>query len=188
MMITVAELQSERLILRTLGADDAPAVLEYHQRCWPFVAPWSPRVDAEFFTLAGQHARLETERTSRMVGSGVRFYLFRRDDPAGPIVGDLHFSSIIRGAFQSCFIGYKMDGGATNRGYMTEALRRGAEFAFMDLRLHRLEANIMPRNLASRRVVTKLGFAEEGLARKYLKINGVWEDHLHYVLLNPDEE
>lgn len=187
-MITVAELRSERLVLRVLNADDAPAVLEYHRRCWPFVASWSPLVDARFFTVEAQRERLEAERAARISGSGIRFYLFPLTDPAGPIVGDLHFSSIIRGAFQSCFVGYKMDENATNRGHMTEALQRGVEFAFKELRLHRLEANIMPRNLPSRRVVIKVGFIEEGMSRKYLKINGVWEDHLHYVLLNSDEE
>jgi ribosomal-protein-alanine N-acetyltransferase len=187
-MISIAEIYSERLILRSLGPEEAPAVLEYHRRCWPFVAPWSPLVDAQFFTVEGQRARLESERSARLVGSGVRFYLFPQAQPAGPIIGDLHFSSIVRGAFQSCFVGYKVDGGAANQGYMTEALRRGAAYTFKDLHLHRLEANIMPRNLPSRRVVAKLGFVEEGLSRKYLKINGVWEDHLHYALLNADEE
>lgn len=187
-MITVAELHSARLILRTLGADEAQAVLEYHIRCWPFVAPWSPLVDAHFFTLDAQRARLEGERSLRLVGSGVRFYFFQQSKPAGPIIGDLHFFTIVRGAFQSCFIGYKMDTSAINQGYMTEALQCGITFAFKELRLHRLEANIMPHNLASRRVMAKLGFIEEGLSRKYLKINGVWEDHLHYVMLNPDEE
>jgi ribosomal-protein-alanine N-acetyltransferase len=187
-MITVSEMHSERLILRVLDAEDAPAVLEYHRRCWSFVAPWSQLVDAQFFTVAAQRNRLDTERNARLVGGGVHFYLFRQSQPAGPIIGDLHFSSIIRGAFQSCFIGYKVDGGVANQGYMTEALRRGTAFAFKELRLHRLEANIMPRNLPSRRVVAKLGFVEEGLSRKYLKINGVWEDHLHCILLNPAEE
>ncbi|MBX0326308.1 GNAT family N-acetyltransferase, partial [Oscillochloris sp. ZM17-4] len=186
MMITITELQSERLILRALGADDAPAVLEYHRRCWPSVAPWMPLVEPQFFTVEAHRARLESERTSRLVGSAVRFYLFRQSDPAGPIIGDLNFSSIIRGAFQSCFVGYKMDGAAAGQGYMTEALRRGAEFALTELRLHRLEANIIPRNLPSRRVAAKAGFVEEGLSHKYLRINGVWEDHLHYVLLNND--
>lgn len=187
-MIPVTELRSERLVLRALNAADAPAVLEYHRRCWPFVAPWSPLIDARFFTVEFQRERLESEWTTRLTGGGIRFYLSSRADPEGPILGDLHFSSIIRGAFQSCFVGYKMDENATNRGHMTEALQRGVEFAFKELRLHRLEANIMPRNLPSRRVAIKAGFIEEGLARKYLKINGVWEDHLHYVLLNPDEE
>jgi ribosomal-protein-alanine N-acetyltransferase len=54
------------------------------------------------------------------------------------------------------------------------------------MQLHRIEANVMPRNLRSRRVLAKLGFAEEGLARQYLKINGVWEDHIHYVMFNDD--
>ncbi len=92
-MITVTELHSERLILRALGAEDAPAVLEYHRRCWPFVAPWSPQVAPQFFTVEGQRARLEAERTARLVGGGVRFYLLRQAQPAGLIIGDLHFSS-----------------------------------------------------------------------------------------------
>ena len=70
-----------------------------------------------------------------------------------------------------------MDKAETNRGYMTEALRCVIDFAFNRLRLHRIEANIMPRNHASRRVVEKLGFHYEGLARQYLQINGRWEDH-----------
>ena len=71
-----------------------------------------------------------------------------------------------------------------NRGYITEALRCAIEYAFAQLKLHRIEANIIPRNARSRRVVEKLGFEPEGLARKYLKINGVWEDHLHFVIFN----
>jgi ribosomal-protein-alanine N-acetyltransferase len=79
-----------------------------------------------------------------------------------------------------------MDGAEINHGYITEALRRAIRFAFEDLQLHRIEANIMPKNVRSIRVVEKLGFVNEGLSRKYLKIAGVWEDHVHYVLLNPD--
>jgi ribosomal-protein-alanine N-acetyltransferase len=71
---------------------------------------------------------------------------------------------------------------------MTEALERAISFAFEDMRLHRIEANIMPKNARSIRVVEKLGFVNEGLSRKYLKIAGSWEDHIHYVLLNPSEE
>ena len=66
---------------------------------------------------------------------------------------------------------------------MTEAVRAAADIAFTDLDLHRIEANIMPRNGASLRVAEKAGFYHEGLALKYLRINGVWEDHIHMVLL-----
>jgi ribosomal-protein-alanine N-acetyltransferase len=69
---------------------------------------------------------------------------------------------------------------------MAEALRRGIQIIFEDYGLHRIEASIMPRNQRSIKVTEKLGFVNEGLSRRYLKINGVWEDHIHMVLLNED--
>ena len=71
---------------------------------------------------------------------------------------------------------------------MTEAVRKVTEFAFADLGLHRIEANVMPRNEASAAVLKKCGFRMEGSSQKYLKINGRWEDHLHYVILNESME
>lgn len=71
---------------------------------------------------------------------------------------------------------------------MTEAVEAVVNHAFHELRLHRIEANIMPRNQASLRVVQKLGFQNEGISRKYLQINGKWEDHIHMVLLNEEME
>jgi ribosomal-protein-alanine N-acetyltransferase len=67
---------------------------------------------------------------------------------------------------------------------MTEAIRKGIEIVFQECGLHRIEANILPRNLRSLRVAEKLGFVNEGLSRRYLCINGVWEDHIHMALLN----
>ena len=71
-----------------------------------------------------------------------------------------------------------------NKGYATQAVAAVVRYAFETLRLHRIEANIMPRNKASRRVAEKCGFREEGASPRYLKINGVWEDHIHMALLN----
>ena len=95
---------------------------------------------------------------------------------------------MVWGAFCSAFLGYKMDAEYQNKGYMTDAVRLVVRYAFETLGLHRLEANIMPRNAASLRVVKKNGFVAEGLARKYLKINGIWEDHIHMVKWNEGEE
>jgi ribosomal-protein-alanine N-acetyltransferase len=67
---------------------------------------------------------------------------------------------------------------------MTEAIGRGIDYIFRKEQLHRIEANVMPRNAPSLRVVEKLGFCEEGIAKNYLKIDGKWEDHIHMVLLN----
>jgi ribosomal-protein-alanine N-acetyltransferase len=178
-------LETERLLLQHLLPEHADATLAYAQRIWPAVATWMPLMPDDYFTLAGQHMRLEAEQRLRCEDRGFRFYFTRRNDPGAAIIGDVNLSNIVRGAFQSCFLGYKIDPAHAGHGYMTEAVQRIVEFGFRELYLHRIEANIMPRNTASRRVVEKAGFVEEGLARAYLRINGVWEDHIHYVILNP---
>ena len=97
-------------------------------------------------------------------------------------------SNIVRGAFQSCHLGYRLDGTEQRKGYMTEAVKELTAYAFQNLNLHRIEANIMPHNMASLKVTEKLGFYHEGLAKQYLRINGRWEDHIHTVLLNEEME
>ena len=82
------------------------------------------------------------------------------------------------------FLGYKLDQEYLNQGYMTMAVDMVTAYAFSVLGLHRLEANVMPRNKASLRVLEKNGFLNEGLSKYYLNINGVWEDHIHMVKLN----
>ncbi|HET9221223.1 MAG TPA: GNAT family N-acetyltransferase [Roseiflexaceae bacterium] len=182
-------LHTDRLVLRTVDHTFAARCLDYVARNREFFEAWNPVVDETFYTLAFQEGRLKLDYELRSQDRAVRLWLFKRDDRAFErVVGDLAFSNIVRGAFQSCHLGYKIDGAESSRGLMTEALARASRFAFEQLKLHRIEANIMPRNARSRRVIEKLGFVNEGLSRKYLKIAGVWEDHLHYVMLNPDEE
>lgn len=96
----------------------------------------------------------------------------------------VHLSQISRGVFLSCFLGYHMDQDFLRKGYMTEAVAAVVDYAFGPLGLHRVEANVMPRNLPSLSLLRKLGFEEEGLARDYLKICGQWEDHLHMAKRN----
>ena len=175
--------------MRTIDTSFAARVLDYAVRNRDFMQEWNPATSEAFYTLEFQEERLRIERELLLQDRSVRLWLFKKHDRAFErIIGDLAFSNIVRGAFQSCHLGYKMDGAEINKGYITEALSRAIRFAFGDMQLHRIEANIMPKNVRSRRVVEKLGFVEEGLSRKYLKIAGAWEDHIHYVLLNPDEE
>jgi ribosomal-protein-alanine N-acetyltransferase len=182
-------LYTDHLVLRTIDPAFAARCLDYAVRNREFFTPWNPAVDETFYTLAFQEQRLRLDRELRAQERAVRLWLFKREDHAFErIIGDLAFSNIVRGAFQSCHLGYKIDRAESSRGRMTEALACAIRLAFEGLKLHRIEANIMPRNARSIRVVEKLGFVNEGLSRKYLKIAGVWEDHLHYVLLNPDEE
>jgi [ribosomal protein S5]-alanine N-acetyltransferase len=118
-------------------------------------------------------------------GELLKLWIFGKSDSAySRIIGVISFSQIIEGCFLSCFLGYSIDASETGKGYMTEALDTAIRYVFDSVRLHRIEANIQPENAPSLRVAQKLGFREEGLARKYLKIDSKWHDHLHMVILN----
>ena len=185
MQIEQLELHTERLVLKVLDASYASRVLDYLIRNREFFKEWNPAAAEAMFTLPFQQQRLEDDLALMRAGVMLRLHLFERDGAGyDTVIGDLAFNNIVRGAFQSCHLGYKIDRRQLNKGFMTEALRRAIAYVFDELKLHRIEANIMPRNDRSRRVAEKLGFAEEGLAHKYLKIDGAWEDHIHYVLLN----
>ncbi|PIQ23061.1 30S ribosomal protein S5 alanine N-acetyltransferase [bacterium (Candidatus Blackallbacteria) CG17_big_fil_post_rev_8_21_14_2_50_48_46] len=183
--IRALRIQTPRLILRPLGPEFAPQVLDYHHRNRACFKPWNPRVGTKFFTQEFHRQRLENELQESQAGRLLRLSIFEaQDQNFERVIGHLSLSNIVWGAFRSCFLGYAIDQQVQGKGYMTEALGATVELAFAHFKLHRLEANIMPRNQASIRVVEKLGFECEGLSPKYLKINGVWEDHLHYVLRN----
>lgn len=175
--------ETERLLLRLLDEEHAGLVLDYYQRNAAFLDEWEPARGETFYTREYHAEALKSDRINMEAGRLARFWIFKKDVP-GRVIGTIAFSNIVRGAFLSCHLGYKLDGAEINKGYMTEALRKGIEVMFSEHGLHRIEANIIPRNTRSLRVVEKLGFYSEGLAYQYLKINGKWEDHLHMVLLN----
>lgn len=174
---------TDHLVLRTLEVADADKVLQYFDRNRAFLQPWEPERDEAFYTVDYHWELLEKEQDEMDAGRMLKLWVFKKDDPEY-VIGSLSFNNIVRGCFLSCFLGYRLDEQKAGRGYMTEAVRKGAEVMFYEYGLHRIEANIIPRNAASLRVVIKAGFESEGLARRYLKINGVWEDHIHMVLLS----
>ena len=100
----------------------------------------------------------------------------------GSFVGEINLNSVHRGPFQSAYVGYWIDERAAGHGYMPEAVVVLARFAFEELHLHRIQIAIIPRNKPSRRVVEKLGLRDEGVAERYLEINGEWEDHVRYAI------
>ena len=176
-------LQTQDLILKTAELPFAESLLAYYQRNRTFLEEFEPKRDAHFYTLEFQEAQLQHDIADILGKNGVRFYIFTKADP-GTIIGSVALSNIVWGSFLSCFLGYKLDEQLRGQGYMPQAVSAVCHFAFDALKLHRIEANIMPRNAASRRVLEKCGFREEGISPKYLNINGVWEDHVHMVLLN----
>lgn len=174
--------ETERLSLKVLDKTDAQQVLDYYIKNKDFLEEWDPLKSEEFYTLEYQEKQLEAETVKIKNGSMFRLWILKKG--CNEIIGSLAFNNIIIGAFHSCHLGYKLAKDEINKGYMTEAIKKGIEVIFDQYKLHRIEANIMPKNKRSLRVVEKLGFYDEGLAYKYLKINGEWEDHIHMVLLN----
>jgi ribosomal-protein-alanine N-acetyltransferase len=104
----------------------------------------------------------------------------------GSIVGAMSLSQIFRGGFQNAYLGYYVGASYANQGYMTEALELLLRYAFKQLKLHRLEANIQPRNVASIALVKRAGFRKEGYSRRYLKISKRWQDHERWAILAED--
>lgn len=177
------QLETKDLILRPADRAFAEPLLAYYRRNKSFLEEFEPKREPSFYTYKEQYEQLCRESLEAENKTAFRFYLSARENTE-TIIGSIGVSQIVRGCFLSCYLGYKLDRGYLNRGYMTQAVRAVTEFAFADLGLHRIEGNVMPRNEASQRVLIKCGFQEEGLSRKYLRINGRWEDHIHMVILN----
>jgi len=118
------------------------------------------------------------------VDTNVWFFICRREDAA--ILGAISLMEIVRGAFQGAYLGYQIGAEFARQGYMTEAIALMLHYAFVDLKLHRLEANIQPGNVPSIALVKRAGFVKEGYSRRYLKICGRWRDHERWAILAED--
>ena len=112
------------------------------------------------------------------------FLVCRLEDDA--IVGSINLTQIYRGGFQSAYVDYQMGAPFAGKGHMTEAMQLVLSYAFNDLKLHRIEANIQPHNAASIALVKRAGFTNEGYSRRYLKICGQWRDHERWAILAED--
>lgn len=173
---------TQNLSLVILNSDSAEEVLDFYCRNKEFLDPWEPKKAPRFFTKNYQRASLMYDHQQALEGDSFRFWIIKKEDNS--IIGAVSITNIIRGAFKSCFLGYKMDKNETGKGYVTEAIKKIIDVTFNDLQLHRLEAHVMPQNVSSLRVMEKLEFKKEGYGEKYLQINGKWEDHLHFALIN----
>ncbi|HEX3393644.1 MAG TPA: GNAT family protein [Acidimicrobiales bacterium] len=177
-----AELHGRRVVLRPLASSDFGQWREVRRRNADWLLKWEPKPprgnpdDTE--DLAAFGARCGARQREWQLGTGYGFGIF----VDGRLAGEINVSGVQRGPFQNAYVGYWIDQAQAGSGYVPEALVTVARFAFEDVRLHRLQVAIIPRNRASRRVVEKLGLREEGLAVRYLAINGVWEDHLRYAI------
>ncbi|MFM2128465.1 MAG: hypothetical protein RL477_11 [Pseudomonadota bacterium] len=146
-----------------------------------FLVPWEPTWPADCLTRAAFRRRLRHYGEEWQSGAGYAFFIFSRTGDA--LQGGITLSNVRRGVAQTGTLGYWVGKTCARQGVMSDAIRCMLRFCFDNLRLHRVEAACLPRNAASRGVLAKAGFREEGFAPKYLRINGEWEDHLLFAIL-----
>lgn len=163
----------------------AEQAANYYKRNRKFLADYEPRRDESFFSLEYQREVLKKEMDDFQQKSAFRFYI-KPTDQSHKIIGIIGLNHVVWGAFCSTFLGYKLDESFINKGYMSMAVDMQVRYAFGVLHLHRIEANVMPKNTASLRVLEKNSFVNEGISKYYLNINAIWEDHIHMVRINYD--
>ncbi len=135
-----------------------------------------------FFTIDGQREALALAESERNAGTAYRFAIAEDAAASGAIVGAVQLSAVHRGAWQNAMLGYWVARERNGMGYATCAVGQTVSFAFGTLGLHRVQASVMPRNAPSIRVLEKAGFRREGLAERYLRIGGAWEDHAIFAI------
>ncbi len=180
--VSSTTLLGRRILLRQLQASDFEQWQEVRRRNVDWLTKWEPSrppsapdvvEDRSAFAL-----RCHARDREWQLGTGYGFGIF----VDGRFAGEINLNSVQRGPFQSAYVGYWMDEARAGHGYTPEAVVVVARFAFEDLRLHRIQISIVPRNSPSRRVVEKLDIRSEGVAERYLEINGTWEDHIRFAM------
>ena len=183
---TKESLYGKRVMLRSLQVSDFSEWNKVRLGNINWLTKWEPTRPSGIPDVINDRnafgARCNARDRERHLGSGYGFGVFVK----GKFCGEINLSSIQRGPFQSCYVGYWIDEGHAGNGYTPEALAVVLKYAFEDLDLHRVQVAIIPRNSSSRRVVEKLSLREEGIAERYLEINGKWEDHIRYAFTSEE--
>ena len=183
---TKESLYGKRVMLRSLQVSDFSEWNKVRLDNINWLTKWEPTRPSGMPDVINDRnafgARCNARDREMHLGSGYGFGVFVK----GKFCGEINLSSIQRGPFQSCYVGYWIDEGHAGNGYTPESLAVVLKYAFEDLDLHRVQVAIIPRNSSSRRVVEKLSLREEGIAERYLEINGKWEDHIRYAFTSEE--
>lgn len=178
-------LRGDGVVLRPPVQSDYQAWADLRGASRPELTGFEPRWAEDELSRAAFRARLKRYQQDARTDAGYAFFVF--DAGARRLVGGMTLSTVRRGVAQAATVGYWIGTAETGRGLATAALGRLLRHAFDDLGLHRVEAACMPRNLASLRVLGKCGFEREGLGRRYLRIDGRWEDHILLARVGGDD-
>lgn len=187
---THPRLETPRAVMRFPLPSEAAAALDYFTRNCDHLARTMPAFAHDFFTLPYWERRLAANVAEFEAGSSCRMFILPLDPGSGGpgrVIGTVSFTQISRGVHQACMLGYGIDRDWQGRGLMTECLAGAIKYAFSSdgLNIHKIDANYMPWNAASGRVLDKLGFEQGGIAREELFLDGRWQDHVRMRLANP---
>lgn len=174
--------ETEHLYLQTLIESDTEVLLDFCRRNSEFFSPFEPKYPDNYLTEEYQSLLINGFSQQFLRHQAVRYYLFEKGNDR-KIVGCVGLSDIRLGDERSAVILYKVDKDYIGKGYAVEACAKLIKAAADSLKLHRLEADILPDNLPSIHVIEKLGFEYEGLARKSHMVCGIWADHARYSLI-----
>jgi len=146
-----------------------------------FLTPWEPSWASDELTKGAFRRRIKRYQKEIRQDSAYAFFIFRSEDDA--LMGGCTLSNVRRGVIQCCALGYWIGQRFARQGYMSDAVRALIPFIFATLGLHRIEAACVPTNEPSKNLLAKTGFRQEGIARRFLQINGEWRDHIVFALL-----
>ena len=177
--------KTNRLFLVQPNVNIASDIVDFYGRNKEFFREFDPQRPDVFYNVNTHRDIIKRELEEVKYKRMLKFWIYKIEDKKR-IIGMINFANITMGSFLSCTVGYKLDEFEQHKGYMTEALKAAIIIVFKELKLHRVEANIMPHNKPSLELAKRLGFENEGLAKNYLKINGKWEDHVHMTILNDE--
>lgn len=171
--------------IRPLILTDAAELLNFEKRNRGFFEKYSITHPENYWTLETQKELIKKWEQNTNKDLEYRFGIFKINSDI--LIGTIGLFQVFRGPRESALLGYSLDQEHNGKGYTTEAANLVVKYAFEDLNLHRIEAGVMPDNVGSIRVLEKVGFHKEGLAKKNVKINGSWEDHQMLAIINPND-
>lgn len=178
------KIQGDKIYLRFFEKGDAEAYTELQIRNREFFKNYVTTRSDKFYTLEYQKQFIKNTIVQRENDENYVFAICETN--TDKVVGNVALTEVLRGPLQSCYIGYSLDLTCNGKGYMSEAVKLAVKFGFEELKLHRIEAGVMPHNGRSIRVLEKAGFQKEGIARKNVNINGKWEDHQVLAIIEED--
>ena len=174
---------TKRTVIKLLEPQEANLMCRYRMENRAHLTQWEPTRSRQFYTENYWQAQLGAAIREFRLGASLCLVILNKEE--NEVLGVCNYTNIIRGTFEACHLGYGLAEKHQGMGLMFETLTHSTRYVFGEMRLRRIMASYLPRNKRSGALLERMGFEVEGKARKYLKINGLWEDHILTALINP---